>query len=173
MERELGTVRRSALQSQCSHDAWRRPDCRCRAAREGHLPEWGAWMLRDVRRGGVEGAAQLHWGVSGAGARPAFLCKLGLAGGMHARCGRWRRAVGFPAAAGEGETCGKRRLRRVGARLPPAGRQTGLLRERSGAPRATWLRLVEPSPPPASFSTEPAKPEPDSRGLDSVYHFQS
>lgn len=73
-----------------------------------------------MRRGGVEGAARLHPGVSGAGARPA-LCKRGC---RDARPGREVAAgCGVPAGAGR-ETCGKRRLQGRGARLPPAGRQT-------------------------------------------------
>lgn len=71
--RELGTVRRSGLQSQRSCAAWRRPGCRCWVAKEGHLPMWGSRMRGSARRGGVEGSDQLHWWVSGGGSAPGRL----------------------------------------------------------------------------------------------------
>lgn len=68
--------------------------------------------------------------------------------------------MGVPAGGGArpagGGGCGE------GARLPPASR--GAPAPALRAQRRAPSHLVEPSPPPASFSTEPAKLEPDPRG---------
>lgn len=90
---------------------------------------------------------------------------------MRAQRGRWRPAVGSSAEA-RGE-----RNPRAGAAAEsgsaPASRgapdsDSG---SAAGAPRASRLCPLEPSLPPASFSAAPAKPEPDSPGLDSLYDF--
>lgn len=71
--RELGTARRSGLQSQLYCAAWRRPGCCCWVAKEGHLLVWGSRMRGSALRGGVEGWDQLHWWISGGGSAPGRL----------------------------------------------------------------------------------------------------
>lgn len=66
-------MKRLGLQSLCSHAAWRRPDCRRWVAKKGHLPVWGACMLQGASGEGVEGEAQLPWGVGGCGSALGLL----------------------------------------------------------------------------------------------------
>lgn len=100
-ERELGTVRRSRLQSQCSHAAWRRPGCHCWVAKKGYLPVsvrcQGSRRRSPTRRGG-RSPTPLGGKRRRERARPPYVSKDGRE--MRAQRGRWRPALGLPAEAG-------------------------------------------------------------------------
>lgn len=154
--------------------AERRPGCRCWVAKEGHflaLGRTGARRHSPWRRGG-RSPTPLGGKRRRERARPPALCKQGLEGDARpapeVETGCWftrgslgERNLRAEAAAESGSAPASR------------GAPDSDSKSAAGAPRASWLRPLELSLPPASFSTAPAKPEPDCPGPDSLYDLGS